>query len=366
MASQPPSVAATPANNQAANNQAAVKLPKVPPDEQFWERYSPHHEAPLSGVGSFAVHFLIGGFLLLAGYLGWLGLGSHRPPPPVDAVRLDLGGGGGKRGGQGDSPGVGGTPQEAADVAKQDETPVPVNPEAPARPELKDPAVVAQNLLPEVARDDDMKRFIKEGNENVRALAGLNQDVQNKLRDGLRQAGEGRGGSGSGGGKGTGTGTGEGSGKGEGKGNLSVREKRMLRWTMQFDTRSGNDYLRQLHGLGAILAIPKDRGGANYWIIRDLTSRPATLLDEDISQIQRIYWIDDKPHSVQSIARALGLREVPERFVAFMPEELENQLFDMELKYRNRTEDEIEETTFKVAIIGGKYTPVVVSQREKR
>src|ERR1700733_11406826 len=112
MASQPPSVAATPTNNTVV---PAAKQ-RVPPEEQFWERYSPHHEAPLSGIGSFAAHFLVGGFLVLAGYLGWLGLGSHHAALPTDVVRFDPGdgGGGGSRSGQGDVPGTQANNEEAA------------------------------------------------------------------------------------------------------------------------------------------------------------------------------------------------------------------------------------------------------------
>lgn len=358
MASQPPSVAAT-------NNNRSAKKPPIPPDEKFWQHYSPHHEAPLSGIGSFALHFLIGGFLLLAAYLGWLGLGGHRGATPVDVVRLDLGGGGGDPHGKGDGPGDGALGQEVAEASNADQTLKPLDNTKPPRPDLKDPAIAAQQLSPEVAANDDIKRFIKDGNENLAALAQLNRDIQNKLRDGLKPAGEGGGGSGSGGGTGSGTGTGEGTGRGEGKGNLTQREKRMLRWVMQFDTRSGADYLRQLQGLGAILAIPKDRNGNDYWVIRDLSSRPPRLENEDLSKIQRIYWIDDKPHSVMSIARALGLSEVPSHFVAFMPQELEDKLFQEELNYRGRKEDEIYSTQFRVERINGKYVPVVVSQKEK-
>src|SRR5436190_988079 len=32
----------------------AKKLPRTPPEERFWKRYSPHGELPLSGVGSLA------------------------------------------------------------------------------------------------------------------------------------------------------------------------------------------------------------------------------------------------------------------------------------------------------------------------
>jgi hypothetical protein len=349
----------------AAKNSVPTPKPLVPPDEQFWERYSPHHEAPLSGVGSFAAHFLIGGFLLLAGYLGWLGLGNHRGSLPVDPVRLELGGGGGKPSGSGSEAGDG-TPKEIADVANTDQSQKPLDTEKPVRPDLKDPAV-AEEKLPADMKSDELKRLIREGNENLQSFAALDKDLQSKLRDGLKQASKGSGGSGSGGGKGSGTGTGEGTGRGPGtSAGISRREQRMLRWTMQFDTRSGQDYLRQLRGLGAILAIPKDNSGKEYWIVRDLGSRPPPLLDEDISQIQRIYWIDDNAHSVSTVMRALGVNLSPSRFVAFMPPELEEKLFEIELKYRGLKEDDIDATTFAVRVMGGKYVPVVVKQTEKR
>jgi hypothetical protein len=361
MASQPPTVATT--NN---GNRPPAK-PLVPPDEQFWERYSPHHEAPLSGMGSFALHFAIAGFLILAGYLGWLGLGNHRDALPADVVSLDSGGSGGDRHGQGDGPGDGSlNNKEVADTIKPDQPQTSTEPK-PQRVDLKDPTIAAQHLPNDLAADDQVKRFIKEGNENLDKLGSLNKDIQSKLRDGLQPAGKGEGGTGSGGGAGNGQGKGQGDGRGDGaSGKLSRREQRMLRWTMQFDTRSGQDYLRQLRGLGAILAIPKDPGGNDYWVIRDLERHPPKLLDEDVRQLQRIFWIDDKPHSVASIMQALGLRENPDRFVAFMPQELEDKLFELELGYHHWKEDEIAETIFQVRVSGGgKCTPYVVSQRRR-
>ena len=55
---------------------------------------------------------------------------------------------------------------------------------------------------------------------------------------------------------------------------LTQRQKRVLRWTMLFDTRDGDEYAEQLRALGAILAVPgKDR---EYLVIRDLSKRPVT------------------------------------------------------------------------------------------
>jgi hypothetical protein len=192
--------------------------------------------------------------------------------------------------------------------------------------------------------------------EAVEKFKGVSQKAQQQLVQGLR-AGKGRGGPGSGGGSGTGHGTKD--GPGTGKGALE-REKRVLRWKMQFNTLDGNDYMTQLSELGAILAIPEPKGG--YRVIREL--RPgATGEVEDLDTIKRIFWIDDKPDSVQSLARALRLPVPPPHIVAFFPETLEQELLDKEHKYKNRAEHQIRETRFRVVRRTGKYVPEVESQR---
>jgi hypothetical protein len=355
------------ASTATKNNVPPNAKPLVPPEEQFWQRYSPHHEAPLSGIGSFALHFLIAGFLLVAGYLGWLSLGNRHSALPTDVVSLDRPGGGGRKTGSGNDPNDGGQPKEVADLAQPDPNKTPPPADATQRPDLA-PSTPDTPLPPPESSKEANERIVRDAKSNLQKLEGLNKDLQDRLRlrEGAGPAPQGQGGPGSGGGKGTGKGPGEGVGMGEGRGTLSSREKRMLRWTMQFDTRSGQDYLRQLRGLGAILAIPKDRAGKDYYVIRDLGSRPPALLDEDVATIQRIFWIDDKPQSVASIMRALGLNLQPDRFVAFMPEELEQKLFDLELRYRGLKEDDIEETIFQVRLVRDKYVPIVVRQTEKR
>ena len=41
----------------------------VPPEEQFWKRYSPHHEAPLSGISSVATHIVL---ILMILLIAWV------------------------------------------------------------------------------------------------------------------------------------------------------------------------------------------------------------------------------------------------------------------------------------------------------
>jgi hypothetical protein len=142
------------------------------------------------------------------------------------------------------------------------------------------------------------------------------------------------------------------------------RVKRPLRWTLIFNTRDGHDYKAQLKAFGAILAVPDPTNADNYLVIRDLDQKPAQPKPEDISQIHRIYWVDDKPASVRSLATALGIPP-PRHFVVFFPQEFEDELLKLELSYRGKQENQIAETRFEVRRgRGGRaYDPVVVSQR---
>src|SRR5262249_18492628 len=148
------------------------------------------------------------------------------------------------------------------------------NPAAGAPPAVKDEKLEDVPLdpleLPELQVADG--RVIDEGARRAQdQLKELNKETRSKLFQGLGPS-KGLGGSGRGGAKGKGTGTGEGDLEGPGKSKLSNRQRRMLRWVMVFDTVDGRDYLKQLRGLGAILAIPDGTGG--YVIIKDLATVP--------------------------------------------------------------------------------------------
>ncbi len=334
---------------------------RVPIEEPVFKRYSPHHEFPLSTITSIAVHGLIFGLLALVGYLAFkFGLGNEGRPVPADVVQIaDLPGGGG-----GNPKGVGSGP---ADGATGDKDAV----EAP--PETPDPVVVAPKpedllaareealKLPDF-QDDNSKRLVQEGGEQVDKILELTRDTNNKLLKGLA-AGKGKGGRGSGGGEGAGQGKGKSDGVGDGDGGGSARLRRMMRWNMDFNTRDGNDYARQLDGLGAILAVPDPKTPGEFLVIRNLKARPVKPVSEDVATLHQIFWRDKDPRSIVSLATALGLKKLPAEIVAFFPEELEARLLDMELKYRNVPEDDIRETRFEVRRIGAKYVPVVISQK---
>jgi hypothetical protein len=343
--------------------------PLVPPDENLWKRYSPHGELPLSGAGSLTLHLLVFGLMLLAAWLAYSVFGHTNRSLPVEAVRLDLGGGGGDTHASGTGQGRGQNVEEAGAKTEEAKT-IPDASEEIKRPDL--PTEIAPKTP--FKFDDTAKRYIQRS--ETASAAALQKLADANIRIRLPDGEEGRKGSGTGkgGGSGSGVGEGVGSGTGPGRANLTQREKRMLRWSMLFNTASGPDYVSQLQGLGAILAIPvrEDANGREYRIIRDMARRPAQLVNEDISQIQRIYWIDDKAQSVRDVLTVLGvpLRTVPSHFVAFMPEELEKKLFDLEKAYLakhnpGRSEDDILETRFRINRTGKGYEPQVIEVKVK-
>src|SRR5437016_12516859 len=92
---------------------AAKEKPKplLPPDEKFWQRYSPHHEFPLAGVTSFFIHGLVLGILVLAAlwYMFQRDSDSYKPPS-MDVVQVS-GGGDAFGEGAGGEPGLPGEPR---------------------------------------------------------------------------------------------------------------------------------------------------------------------------------------------------------------------------------------------------------------
>jgi hypothetical protein len=345
--------AEAPAPAKTATGKAA---PKLPPEEKFWKKYSPHHEFPLSSITSAALHLLVIGLLLLGTWLAVaLGLASMKQSPDVTAIALAPGGGGGNPKGVGNGPGQGDPPPPSENVEKTDSrepTPALTLPDLPEGP--VDPVRLAEFKDPTTN-----SRVIVDTNQAVKQMAALDEEARTKVFNAL--AGKGKAGPGSGGGEGPGKGPNKGPGQGEGKGNISVRQKRVLRWTMIFNTLNGDDYARQLESLGAMIAIPEPNG-KQYRLIKDLSKRPAEGKIEDLSTINSIYWVDDKPESVAGLARALMLPYRPGHIVAFFPPKLENKLVELERDFKGLKEEQIFETRFDVVKDGDGYVPKVVSQ----
>jgi hypothetical protein len=315
---------------------------RLPPEERFWQRYSPHHEASLSGAGSFALHFAVVGVLLLTGYVGWLGFHSRPSRPNVDAVYGPTGNGDrGEPGPPNDAP-----PREAAALGAPDG----LETAPPPRAELTLPKVKTSESLdgnrPSLRpiRDDDFR-------ETLNRLEGIRDQTSSRPK-------------GRPDGKPDGTGTKPGDRTPGVMTNTPV--PRALRWDLRFNTRDGRDYVRQLQGLGAVLVIPTGPGDTGYKVVRDLSRRPTQLLDEDVSRIPGICWRDEDPASVSGVMRALELSLRPNHFGAFMPPALEEKLARLEREFAGREESRIGRTRFRVIVSGGRYDVQVIDQEPLR
>lgn len=163
-----------------------------------------------------------------------------------------------------------------------------------------------------------------------------------------------------------GPGKGPGTSPGESPDDLAnQRNKRVIRWSLLFNTKDGHDYANQLADLGAILAFPDGNKPDRFQVVRDLRARPVHPHVEDLTKIKQIWWFENNLDDLKRLAEALGLPKPPSRMIVYFPIEVEKKLLQLELSFRNRPEDQIVETRFEVRrpFSGGKYEPVVISQR---
>src|SRR4051812_11516610 len=130
-----------------------VAEPLVPPEEKFWERYSPNQEMPISGASSFVAHLLIIGLMVFMGVIASMLGFKNDNKIEVEAVRFNVGGGGGHRQGVGNAPGIG-QPITGPNVeTTEDKT--QANTVEPERPTL-DPKA-AESAPIEVQKDPEFK-----------------------------------------------------------------------------------------------------------------------------------------------------------------------------------------------------------------
>jgi hypothetical protein len=325
----------------------------VPPDETVWRRYSQHHELPLSMTTSVAIHGIC--FALLALGVGIIILKPPVPLPPSSESVVEVG--------EGDNGGPDAGPllpipgkQEAA------REPVERRPQAPVQP----PAAFTRPKVPAEAADPrgDI-RVSEDAKDATKRLEEIEKAARGRLLQGKAEK-PGAGGIGRDGKQG---GVGDRPGSGGPLRIDRVQAARADRWVMLFNTQDGADYLRQLAGLSAgmsektIVAVrqPDDR----FLVFRDVSRQPSAGRVEDLGQFHLIRWQDEKPESVASLARALGLRFSPREVYVFFPAELEAKLLKLELDYRGRREEQIKETRFRIERRGGLYEPVVVAQEYK-
>ncbi|HEX3149446.1 MAG TPA: hypothetical protein VHR66_15335 [Gemmataceae bacterium] len=321
----------------------APPAPLAPPDEQFWDRYNPHHEFPISGVASVAMHVAV----IVLGILGlwWLSklMITDKTPVPMREMTVNSEGNGKDGAGTG-----GGKPEE--DVNPHDR---PMDPTRKVdEAVIQDVQAQIKEFLPKVTAGEGLQ---PENLPTAKKTAELNDDLRKKLLDGMN--GE----------KGRGPGEGASStgvdGKGKSnKGDATSSSNRAVRWELIFKTENGEDYLRQLAAMKATLVIPQPKDYKTNKAYKNLTSG-AVGEDFDIDKMPGLYFVDDSPDSAARVAKSLGLVGFsPPHFVAFFPKEIEDDLAAKEKAYRGRKESEIFSTKFKILMKDGKPTAVVTDQ----
>jgi hypothetical protein len=326
------------------NRSRVNEIPEEPPEETFWQRYSPHYEFPLSNIASIAVHVLA---LLGVIYLTTkLIKKPDVPTVPVKGIKI----------GSGDRGGIVGGPGGGSDSSKreaQDDEPQDKPRDIP-EVELNQRVDKIQALIPDVKFDPAALQKIAQS-PNFQGLERLNEDSRRRLAEKL--AGK----SGTGG---SGDATGDGSNKGPGKGpgDATTSGSRSMRWTIIFKTNSGKDYLKQLGAFKAKLLIPEPPKFKTNRFFDDISqpNEGKPLKGQDLPGME---FTDGDAASASKVARALGLDYDPPYFTAFFPKEVEDELAAKERSYRNRREDQIFSTTFRVIERNGDFVITVTDQQ---
>jgi hypothetical protein len=326
----------------------ADEPPPLPPEERFWQKYSPHYEFPIANVASIALHV---GVFALAIYIvtQLLPKKDDKPAVPVRGMLVKNDSAGGLAG---DTGGGGAEHKEAAD----NETPQDPKRTVPEA-ELKKELITASAWLPEMKDNPDgLKRIIE--SPGYDKLRDLNDDLKKRLAQGVG----GTKGKGDNPGAGAGKDPGPGAGGPGGPGDATSSGNRSMRWVIVFKTASGKDYLEQLNAFQAKIVVPEPPDWKKNLLFEDIVGDNPVgkpLRDQDLPEM---YFKDEDRNSAAKVAAALGLNHKPPYFIAFFPKEIENELATKERSYRNRKEEEIYSTTFRVLNRDGRYVITVTDQ----
>jgi hypothetical protein len=335
----------------------AAEEEPTPPPEEFWDKYSPRYELPISTVASIAVHVLMVGLLVL--YLLGSFDRSKRPPMEIGMAEGNPDGDDREEGAAG-----GGGSERQDKIEKRDPTNTPL----PKLDQIQFNQVKeqAKNLLPQMSDDADLDDLL-----NTPVAADKFKDLQdaaaaamarNLNRPGPKE------------GEGTGTGK-KGTGPGAGpQGDPNSRAKQLIRWTIRFETYGadvkarGDDYLRQLAGLGAWIALPLGNDPNRVTLYKDLAARPLRGEVMKIDDLEgRIFFTDNRPESLEQVALAMGLGEPPAGMRAMFPFEIEDQMRTLEKQRLGRRNlNDVQQTYFRPFFQGGKWALRVEDQTYRR
>jgi hypothetical protein len=351
--------------------------PLHPPDDSMWQTYSAHYELPLAGATSVFLHGLVIGMLAVGGIAFFFTFNRDAAKPPsMDMVMIEGGGTGFE--GLGGEPGLPGAPAAGGrteliaplpDQATEPRTQSLLPKETP--PELDIPLI--DDGTPPVDNElaIELAKIAKQADDEVRAAMDLPKAPPAKPRP--KQAGstgpgnlKGQvGQSGAGGAGGVGSKQGPGTGTGGPGGRPAATKQEIFAWRWRFDlSGDGKEHARKLAAMGVTLAIPDGRGG--FFLITDLNRRPVELRKDSLVAFKdAVKWYNQKPDSLQGLARELQLKFVPQYAVLLLPKEREEKMAAEEAQYaRDKGRDlaRIQATVFDFRLVNGMYDPVVTKQ----
>jgi hypothetical protein len=350
------------------------KTPLLPPEEKFWERYSPHHELPLAGVTSFFIHGLVIGIMVLAAFWYLFQRDSEsNKPPSMDMVQVA--GGGDAFEGKGGEPGLPGDNQVPTEFVPSPMTNVKETlPDSDTN--LKDvPPMVLD--IPEVSHPDAkqdvesvLAKMEKEAGEQAAKKNTPAQQPRKAAGSGNPKGIGAKGGSGGGPGGGN---KGSGLGAGGPGGPKTKAEIYAARW--QFNLSGlGKDHVAKYLAMGVKVGVLASDG--KYLFIEDLHRRPVVLAPGVLPSAKNVVmWGNNLRESVERLADELKLPFVPSTayahvnlpaVVIFLPKEREQNLADEEMRYAQkmgRRPEQILATLFDFRLRDGHYEPVVIGQK---
>ena len=327
-------------------------LRKAPPEEKFWQVFSPHYEFPLANAAAVALHVLA--IVLVIFITTRLMKKEETPAVPVRGQKIALD----SAGSLGGNPGSGGAESKKEADDERPQEPQRTIPEA----ELKKEMVSASSWFPDIKDNPEALKKVVQA-PNYEKLNQLNDELKKRIGESLGNK------------KGTGTGPDTGtSGDGPGPGGSGRTDRpgdlgdpnssgnRSMRWTILFKTSSGADYLKQLNAFQAKIVIPQPPDWKTNRLFEEITkANPGKALTNQDS-LPEMYFVDSDKGSASKVARTLGLEYDPPYFNAYFPKEIENQLAAKEKAYRNRNEKQIYSTTFRVVERNGDFVITVTDQ----
>lgn len=335
---------------------------EAPPPDSFWQKYSPHHEFPVSMTISVLLHATLAVVLVFSGWALAGSLFGETPPPKIEIAYVPFGGGDQASGGGG-----GGTfapPGNKENVELKDPPKTDFDPKSPPQIDLvPDKQTTPEIDIPNITRSEltipDFKVVLPTPPDR---------------RPGTTNPGQG--GPGTGGGLGTGKGTGVGPGVGPGSGPgkagsgipgpMTRAEILAQRWRFDF-SGDAKEHLKKLLALGITVGFKDAKN--DFYMIDDLKVRPVTWKPAPFDQYKdSIKWYSQSPVSVLGLSKELQMPGPPAHFVLLLPADREQMIADAELAYartHRREPQRIETTWFDFHITGGKLQPYVQRQTYK-